>query len=76
MMPTYRLECILRFADQRPGMAVDGRNIEAVSRGEAIELAKLYECNKPGMVLSAVSLFDKAQVKIWSFQIDPPSKRT
>ena len=69
-MPTYRMECILRFTDGRPGVAVDGRNIEASSPADAVAAAKLYECKKPAMTLAAVTLFDARQVKIWSFQSD------
>ena len=73
-MPTYRLECILRFTDGRSGMAVDGRNIVAVSPAEAIATAKLYECNKPAMVLASATLYSKNQDKIWSFQSDYASQ--
>ena len=67
-MPTYRLECILRFTDGRSGAAVDGRNIQAVSPVEAIAIAKLYECNKPAMELSLATLYNTSQNVIWSFR--------
>ena len=67
-MPTYRLECILRFTDGRSGVAVDGRNIQAVPSAEAIAIAKLYECNKPKMELSIATLYNKGQNIIWSFR--------
>ena len=73
-MPTYRLECILRFTDGRSGVAVDGRNIQADSPLEAIAIAKLYECNKPEMVLSVASLYNTTQNIIWSFRSDLSSK--
>ena len=67
-MPTYRLECILRFTDGRSGVAVDGRNIQAVSPVEAIAIAKLYECKKPKMELSIATLYNTNQSIIWSFR--------
>ena len=67
-MPTYRLECILRFTDGRSGVAVDGRNIQAVSPVEAISIAKLYECNKPKMELAIATLYNTSQSIIWSFR--------
>ena len=67
-MPTYRLECILRFTDGRSGAAVDGRNINAASPTEAIAIAKIYECNKPAMELSIATLYNTSQNIIWSFR--------
>ena len=66
-MPTYRLECILRFTDGRSGVAVDGRNIQAVSPVETIAIAKLYGCNKPKMKLSIATLHNTSQSIISSF---------
>ena len=65
-MPVYRLKCVLRFKTGHTGAAFDEVIFGADGLGEAIELAKMYQCATPGMTLSVAVLIDKLGLPIWS----------